>query len=346
MSTSLVHPHISTMTSRGIPLDTAAIMSTVLEGILYGFSVLMFIGTVWALIYKRRVRDVNRLIAAVAIMLLTLSTAHMIVNIIRLEDGLVKYRDTYTDGPAAFFADVSQITYVIKNAIYILHTLLGDGVVIYRCYVVWQSSRIIILPSLLWCCSAFTGFSAVYSVSQATSNAGNIFTKATGQSFFALTLSTNLISSGLLAYRIWKLECNVSALRTSNRTLTPILRVLVDAAILYSVVLFPTLICFVCSNNGQYVMLDMLMPIISIAFYMVLIRVAISKHAHNYLSTTFHTRGTTSETVREDSHPVKPLQVHISHFTQIGDNSTHGIGNEDLPSTCKVESVKEPSCAV
>lgn len=37
---SLVHPlyipPITTMTSRGIPLDVAAIMSTALEGILYG----------------------------------------------------------------------------------------------------------------------------------------------------------------------------------------------------------------------------------------------------------------------------------------------------------------------
>ncbi|KAG1844552.1 hypothetical protein C8R48DRAFT_735378 [Suillus tomentosus] len=331
------------MTSRGIPLDVAAIMSTALEGILYGFSILMFIGTIWALTYKRRLREVNRLIVAVTVMLLILSTAHMIVDIIRLEDGLVKYRDTFPDGPAAFFADVSQITYVIKNAIYISHTLLGDGVVIYRCYVVWQSARIVILPSILWCCSALTGFSAVYSVSQATSNAGNIFTKATGQSFFALTLSTNLISSGLLAYRIWKIECNVSALRTSKRTLTPILRVLVDAAILYSVVLFPTLVCFVCSNNGQYVMLDMLVPIISIAFYMVLVRVAISQHAQDYVLTTFH-RGTTTE--QETLPPVKPLRVHISRITQIDDTSTHDMESENLPSTCKVYPVEEQSCAV
>lgn len=154
MFNPLVYPHIATMASRGIPLDTAAIMSIALEGILYGFSVLMFIGTVWALTYKRRARDINRLIAGVTIMLFVLSTAHMIVDIIRLEDGLVKYRDTFPDGPAAFFADVSQMTYVVKNAIYISHTLLGDGVVIYRCYIVWQSARIIILPSLLWSCSA------------------------------------------------------------------------------------------------------------------------------------------------------------------------------------------------
>lgn len=35
----------------------------------------MFIGTIWALTYKRRLREVNRLIVAVTVMLLILSTA-------------------------------------------------------------------------------------------------------------------------------------------------------------------------------------------------------------------------------------------------------------------------------
>lgn len=50
---------------------------------------------------------------------------------------------------------------------------------------------------------------------------------------------------------------NVSTSRTNiDNTRMHILRVLVDAAILYSVVLFTMLICFVCSNNGQYVILN------------------------------------------------------------------------------------------
>lgn len=75
----------------------------------------------------------------------------MVVVIIRTEDGLVKYRDTFPGGPVAFFADVSQETFVVKCAIYVLQTLLGDGVMIYRCYVVWKSVRIIILPCVMWC---------------------------------------------------------------------------------------------------------------------------------------------------------------------------------------------------
>lgn len=44
-----------------------------------------------------------------------------------------------------------------------------------------------------------TGIGSVYSVSQATANASNIFAKETAQwitAFFASTLSTNLLSSG------------------------------------------------------------------------------------------------------------------------------------------------------
>ncbi|OAX31160.1 hypothetical protein K503DRAFT_114069 [Rhizopogon vinicolor AM-OR11-026] len=319
----------------GIPLDTAAIMSTVLEGILYGFSILMFVGTVWTLTHKNRTQAVNRPIATVAILLLLLSTAHMIVDIIRIEDGLVKYRDTFEGGPPAFFADVAQVTFVTKNAIYIMQTLLGDGVVIYRCYVVWQSMLIIILPSILWCSSGVTGFTAVYSISQATSNAGNIFAPATGQwikAFFASTLSTNLLSSGLLAYRIWMIECNISTSRTRSGSMMPVLRVIVDAALLYSVTLLPALVCFICSNNGQFVMIDMIIPIISIAFYMVLIRIAIRRpQSHPFRG------GATSDTERGSrQHAMKPLQVHISQFTQ--NNVNDGTSPyAERPSTYKQE---------
>jgi hypothetical protein len=106
----------------------------------------MFIGTIWALTYKHHMRDVNRPITAVAVLLLALSTAvsflrftynvmlksfkHMIVDIIRTEEGLVQYRDTFPGGPEAFFAEIARKTFVVKNAIFILQTLLGDGVVV------------------------------------------------------------------------------------------------------------------------------------------------------------------------------------------------------------------------
>ncbi|KAG2747194.1 hypothetical protein P692DRAFT_201773328 [Suillus brevipes Sb2] len=316
----------------GIPLDAGALMSTVLEGILYGFSVLLFIGTLWSLTYKRHMQDINRPILIVAILLFILSTAHMVVNIIRAEDGLVRDRDMYPAGPAAYFADVSQQTYVIKHSFYVMQTLLADGVVIYRCYVVWQSVWIVVLPIMLWCSVATTGVIALYSVSQASTGSG-IFVKALAQwvaAFFASTIATNLLSSGLLAYRIWIIQRGVAAVRRG--TVMPIVRVLIDAAILYSAALLTALILFVSGNNGQDAVVDMAMPIMSIAFYMVLIRIALNKKNRSYISTSISMPGrSASETEQERlrQYAMKPLQVHVSQFT-----------HQDRPSTCTAEFTK------
>ncbi|KAG1859777.1 hypothetical protein F4604DRAFT_1957850 [Suillus subluteus] len=295
------------MTSAGIPLDTAAIMSSVLEGILYGFSVLMFVGTIWIITYKRRIRNINRPAVAVATLLFLLSTAHMAVGIIRVEDGLVKQRDTYPGGPAAFFADVAQETFVVKDAIIILQTLLGDGVVIYRCYVVWQTVWIIIIPCIMWCGIAAFGIFGVYRFSQASN--GSIFANQTGHmvaTFMALTLATNLLSSGLLAYRIWMSERKVSGIRATKGKM-PLLRVLVDAAILYSAALCSSIICFGLSNNGLYVMADLNVPIVSITFYMVFIRLASSQHSRDYISTVL---GPTREIERRNSQQYPMQSLH------------------------------------
>ncbi|KAG2106931.1 uncharacterized protein F5147DRAFT_636937 [Suillus discolor] len=278
---------MASKSTTGLPLDSANIMSTVLEGILYGFSVLMFIGTIWTFTYKQRIRDINQPSTVVATLLFVLSTVHMIVGIIRLEDGLVKYGNTFHDGPAGFFADVTQQTFVTKNTIITLQTLLGDGVVIYRCYVVWRSVWIIILPCMMWCGVAAFGICMVY-VQAPTTNAKNVFGNQTGHwitAFLSLTLATNLLSSGLLAYRIWTIERNVSGAYATKNNM-PILRVLVDAALLYSAAFCASLVCFAISNNGFYVLGDLIVPIISIAFYMVFIRVAISKKIHECLSAT------------------------------------------------------------
>ncbi|KAG1886846.1 uncharacterized protein F5891DRAFT_148721 [Suillus fuscotomentosus] len=274
-------------TDTGMPLDAAAIMSTVLEGILYGFSVLMFIGTIWIFTYKKRTRDVNRPIAAVAVFLFLLSTMHIVIDIIQLEDGLVKYRNTFPGGPAAFFADYTQEMYVVKAALSLMQTLLADGVVVYRCYVVWQSVRVVILPCMVWCAVAVCGGFTVYDLSLA-SDADSVFTDQAGHwvtAFIILTFTTNLSSSGLLAYRIWTIERNISTVHT-RRGIRPIVRVLVDAAVLYSAINLSAMVCFALSNNGTYVIGNFLIsPTISISFYMVFIRIAINEDTQKFVST-------------------------------------------------------------
>ncbi|KIK82387.1 hypothetical protein PAXRUDRAFT_718212 [Paxillus rubicundulus Ve08.2h10] len=109
----------------------------------------MFIGTMWALMQRHTNSVVSRRMTVVACSLLLLGTTHMVIDIIRIEEGPVQQRDTLPGDPAAFFSDVTQWSFVYKNMLYMLQTLAGDGVVIYRCYVVWQSFGMIIIPLIL-----------------------------------------------------------------------------------------------------------------------------------------------------------------------------------------------------
>jgi len=112
----------------------------------------MFGATIWTLLSPRSIYPVNRKMFTIAFLLLLFSTTvrdlfvfmcyhqtdigflgyiqHFIINIIRVMQGLILFRDTYPGGPIGYFSDVSQWTFVSKNYVFAAQTLLGDGVVV------------------------------------------------------------------------------------------------------------------------------------------------------------------------------------------------------------------------
>ena len=107
----------------------------------------MFGITLWVLLYRRPTKTINRPMVVVAILLFALSTTvrtllqlqlcpaertndqHLGVDIHRIISGLIDNRN-YPGGPALWFTNPSQSTFVTKNAIYSFQTVLGDGVVV------------------------------------------------------------------------------------------------------------------------------------------------------------------------------------------------------------------------
>lgn len=149
-----------------VSLDTAALISTSLEGILYGEYLNQFVHLVTTKLrifrpfgpyvyrhhvgndlqtFHARCQSPSRccirptvdieyrsepLASVIKCHSLKHFFQHIILGIMRMEYGLVTYRDTFPGGPAGYFADVSQETYLIKNSIYVLQTLLGDAVAV------------------------------------------------------------------------------------------------------------------------------------------------------------------------------------------------------------------------
>jgi hypothetical protein len=148
------------------------------------------------------------------------------------------------------------------------------------------------------------------------------------------------------------MERKVSTMRATNGTLMPIVRVLVDAAIIYSGMLLAMLICFLLDNNVQFIMQDMvfiivdscceillnldkIIPIIPIAFYMVFVRITFRNTTHNYASTVYPSAGS-DERERNLQLPMQPMQIHIPQWTH-RDGISYGVGNQDQTLICKAE---------
>jgi hypothetical protein len=66
------------------------------------------------------------------------------------------------------------------------------------------------------------------------------------------------LSPVLLVFRIWRVDRNATRLRGHQKSqLRPILQILIDAGIIYSLTLLVALTTFMSQSNGQYVILDM-----------------------------------------------------------------------------------------
>ncbi|KAI9573139.1 hypothetical protein HD554DRAFT_2035559 [Boletus coccyginus] len=284
-----------------------------------GFSLLMFGGTIWTLLSQRSTRQVNRKMFTVACLLLLISTVisdrdlfradmkHLVINIIRVMNGLILYEDTYPGGPVAYFSDVSQWTFYVKNLVYTAQTLVGDAVVLYRCYVVWQSKLVMVFPLLLWVATTVTGLMSGLTAEDTTGHgvyAGTLDQWIT--SFRALALAANLLATLLLIFRIWFVHREVTKLGASNgrSQMRSILHILVDSGVIYSVTLVVALICFIT-------------PIISITFYMVIIRVGLAARAGQTTHVSFGNISIMMDSdLRAERLGRRGMQVHITRLTE------------------------------
>ncbi|KAI0370678.1 hypothetical protein BV20DRAFT_1035661 [Pilatotrama ljubarskyi] len=259
-------------------LSEAAVFSTSFEAVLYGLSVFLFILTLWVLLRNRKKRRVNWGMVCASSALLALSTMEMAVNIVRLYEGFVGRGSKSPGGPEAYFSDVSQVSFVLKNALYNAQTLILDGVVIFRTYKAWNSFLVVAIPVLGWMGLLVSSVGLAYSLATTPTVSEDLFEANTSHWItgnWGMTLVTNICSTLALAYRIWQVTSKSTQYREGGR-LSPVLRIIVESGALYSMTVTAALVLFLVHSNGVYVVLDMISPIICIVFNMIIVRVGLA----------------------------------------------------------------------
>ncbi|KAJ7758945.1 hypothetical protein DFH07DRAFT_817753 [Mycena maculata] len=137
----------------------------------------------------------------------------------------------FLDGTAApkFFNDNSQITTTVQNIFAALSILIGDGMIIYRLWIVWSRNKfIIILPILTLIGLLIT---LVLSV-QTTTHVNNIAEDKGLTPGLIFTLVTNIYCTGLTSWKIWQITRGSSPVNGNN--MRDFIGIIIESSALYS----------------------------------------------------------------------------------------------------------------
>ncbi|KAF9462242.1 hypothetical protein BDZ94DRAFT_1166272 [Collybia nuda] len=187
-------------------------------------------------------------------------TAHWIIDILLAFEGFIQPSDLgYCVTPPGLnpaervYLNLPDPKHVLTSALYVATTLVGDGFMIYRLFIVWGRNRFIIIPPTVLCIAlAVTGGMVTYLFSQAKTP---LFQAAGAwiTSCFVLTFLCNLFSTSLIAFKIFNSNKLMGRAQIDSAGMTKIMEILVESAVLYSVCVILALGTYVSNSNVQFV---------------------------------------------------------------------------------------------
>ncbi|KAK0206776.1 hypothetical protein DFS33DRAFT_1381870 [Desarmillaria ectypa] len=307
--------------------ENAQFVLAIFEVFLYGFSLLGFMITLWTLVRGKPWSTVNKLVLLFAVFLFAFQTMYTVVGIRRRYQGFVLLSGSSYPGPSAFFENITTTAILLRNISWDLQVALGDAIVIWRAYVVWQTPWIVVPPIVIWIGFIVAAVGELLSMKNTVPSIEGLFApnvQAWSTAALALTMSCNLLSTFLLAYRLWTLEKESSEGSRSHKTpmLKPLLVVVVDTGLLYSVWVFVAFLTDVLGSRFEYVFDNSLPSIISIVFFTVLLRIAWIQNMRTRKGIADSQYGTGTATLstfvpsgrRSAETRPPPVQVRIDHF--------------------------------
>ncbi|KAJ7467679.1 hypothetical protein FB451DRAFT_1369323 [Mycena latifolia] len=226
----------------------------------------------------------------------------------------------FDNGLAAntYFGITSQVTNTISGVFLALSMVLGDGMIIYRLWVVWDFSiKVIILPTL-----SLIGLLVSWSLTLAgTVQSRNLPAFAGVTPIGVCILFTNFYCTGLIAWKIWRIT--KYAMPVGGLNMRHFLAIVVESAAIYTAWITYFAVTHLIGDINQITVLVALPSVVGIANALIHVRVAL---------------GRTIEQISGRSATVSTAVTAPIHFRP---GPTSGVQTQDDGSTFKMTSVAE-----
>jgi len=297
-----------------LPLDTATLAGLFASSILYGIFLVLLIGSLYILLYKRKTKQPNYVLILAAVIMFLLNTTVLAISFSRADDAFILDRDE-PGGPIADLELLAQWKEVSRTALTCTYFVLADAILIYRCWIVWaKNAWIVVLPLILFLGSATVDIFMVVTMAGLHDGA-SIFVISLHNwitAVISLTLAQNIIVTSLIVFRIWRV--NMSTAASAAGSLRPVMSIILESGVLYVASLFIFLMTYLAGSNSQYIMVDCINPMIGITFSLLIVRVGLGLPSAHDQTSYFRSQQT---------HQLRPMSIAVSrHFHSDGLNDS------------------------
>ncbi|KAJ7478658.1 hypothetical protein B0H11DRAFT_1725913, partial [Mycena galericulata] len=242
-------------------------------GVLFGICVHI-------LLYSRRAPGMtfNLPLLVTAVLMFSMCTIHVSVGLVR---GLRAFIDqeNIQDGALDYYSAIWLWINIFKQALFATNNIVADGLVIYRCYIVWGSNiRVIIVPSIMLLATSVCAYAAVYNFIKIVPGQDVFATNIAewGTALFILSLTTNILVTSLIGQLIRILQ-QLLFLRckTHSHKYISAVAIIIESGAIYSLSLITLLTLYCLRTNAQYIAYDAHSQIMGIVPTLIIVRVGL-----------------------------------------------------------------------
>ncbi|KAK7682360.1 hypothetical protein QCA50_014565 [Cerrena zonata] len=285
-----------------ISVPSAELGGTLWEAVVYGAYIALLPQGLRVLLKQGyRTRISKYFIATLAVSFVSI-TMHLAADLARVAVAFTSHPDN-AQFANQYYGVVNNRLNVLKMTGYIITTITMDFLIVFRTYVIWSRDwRVILFPCVLCCADIAKSIWIVWSTSLFANPPASGFFAPSSQllAFFALTLGLNFICTSLIVFKIataHRLLNRFQTAATSSRRLTDTLALVIESALLYSLLLFVALVLAIARSHALYIIFNMLPPTIGIVFLYVILR----STNNNTSSDTSTAQSRTTRTTRTSS---------------------------------------------
>ncbi|EMD32283.1 hypothetical protein CERSUDRAFT_88299 [Gelatoporia subvermispora B] len=253
-----------------ISLTLSRILTLFFTDVLLGIHLVTLSVTIWIQLWKNPARGLKTkwLLVAVPMTMGLIGTFDAVLDV-------VLNVEVWTSGDLGKFTDRASWINIMKIIDQFVQTLIGDAILVYRCWVVYDGRIMVIIASSLMWMATFVLSMLVIVRSAAIDTASGIndpSLKPYITSVFTLTVALNIITTSLIILRIMRIGGEVRQYIAGHRKMHYAIRIIVESGLLYTLTAFVMLVTVVTKTNADYIPADSLIQVTGIAFDLMIIR--------------------------------------------------------------------------